>query len=50
MATLGAVDTEHASIRPVRYAPPSGVGELELTSLAQLRERAGVHEFVAPQR
>lgn len=39
-----------SAIKPVRYAPPPGVGELELTSLAQMRERAGIAEFVAPQR
>lgn len=38
-------------IRPVRYAPPPGVtGEIELTSLARMRERGGSREFRTPQR
>ncbi|WP_410614467.1 helix-turn-helix domain-containing protein [Amycolatopsis sp. lyj-109] len=39
------------SIRPVRYEPPPGVaGEIELTSLARMRDRGGPQEFVEPQR
>jgi hypothetical protein len=39
------------AIRSVRYDPPPGVtGAIELTSLARMRARAGLHEFVAPQR
>ncbi|MFJ4651307.1 AraC family transcriptional regulator [Nocardia sp. NPDC088792] len=40
-----------AAIRPVRYTPPPGVtGEIELTSLARMRERGGTTEFLTPQR
>ncbi|WP_225725817.1 MULTISPECIES: helix-turn-helix domain-containing protein [unclassified Nocardia] len=38
-------------IRPVRYLPPPGVtGEIEIVSLARMRERGGPREFRAPQR
>ncbi|RJO71047.1 AraC family transcriptional regulator [Nocardia panacis] len=38
-------------IRSVRYAPPAGaVGEIEVGTLAGIRERGGPREFLAPQR
>ncbi|WP_218028395.1 AraC family transcriptional regulator [Nocardia yamanashiensis] len=41
----------HPAIRPVSYEPPPGVtGEIELTTLARMRERAGPHGFRTPQR
>lgn len=40
-----------AAIRPVSYEPPPGVtGEIELTTLARMRERAGPLGFRTPQR
>lgn len=41
----------HPAIRPVSYEPPPGVtGEIELTTLARMRERAGPTGFRTPQR
>lgn len=43
--------TVDPAIRPVRYTPPVGVvGEIELNSLAGIRERGGLAEFRTPQR
>ena len=45
------VDMGHAKIRPVRYTPSSAAsGEIELMSLGLMRRRAGLKEFVSPQR
>lgn len=42
---------ERAAIRSVRYSPPPGaVGDIEITSLARMRERGGPAEFRTPQR
>ncbi|MFE3192653.1 helix-turn-helix domain-containing protein [Nocardia sp. NPDC059240] len=43
--------TAEPGIRPVRYSPPADViGEIELNSLAGIRERGGPDEFLTAQR